>query len=199
MKHVVGLIAVVLAMVGLTLGALAQARVIELERVTTDRDAATAQRITDLELKVAEQGKQLHGLNLEHQQTVNQFGARIETLEEQLETRDRSYAAAIKALQEEITQLQRRAAGFTPGSERGIKGSGTQLYIVNPKSKAPTVVLWRTAERTAKKGIAYIPKGTKCTLLDAKDMGRGAYMYKVRAVTGEEGWIPFFCLEFRRQ
>ena len=74
-------------------------------------------------------------------------------------------------------------------------------YIVNPKSRMPEVVLWRNSGRTDKKGIARVPKGTKCTILKSKDVDRtrGATMYKVKAVTGEVGWIPQFCIEYRKK
>jgi hypothetical protein len=62
-------------------------------------------------------------------------------------------------------------------------------------------VLWRNAERSDKKGIARVPKGTKCKILKTKELERtrGGTMYKVKAVTGEEGWIPGFCIEFRKK
>ena len=74
-------------------------------------------------------------------------------------------------------------------------------YIVNPKSEAPQVVLWRDAERSDKKGIAYVAKGTKCKILDYKELARtrGGTMYLVQAKTGEKGWIPQFCIEYRRR
>lgn len=74
-------------------------------------------------------------------------------------------------------------------------------YLVNSKSRNPEVVLWRTPERTAKKGIARVPNGTKCKILDSKEMARtrGKTMYKVKAVTGEEGWCPGFCIEYRKK
>lgn len=74
-------------------------------------------------------------------------------------------------------------------------------YIVNPKSKMPEVVLWRDAGRTDKKGVARVPKGTKCKVIATKevDRTRGGTMYKVKAATGEEGWIPGFCIEYRQK
>ncbi|MHC5021083.1 MAG: hypothetical protein ACYTGX_13425 [Planctomycetota bacterium] len=62
-------------------------------------------------------------------------------------------------------------------------------------------MLWRNAERSDKKGIARVPKGTKCKILKTKELERtrGGTMYKVKAVTGEEGWIPGFCIEFRKK
>ena len=74
-------------------------------------------------------------------------------------------------------------------------------YIVNPRSQAPDVVLWAKAERSAKKGIHKVAKGTKCKIVDNKELDRtrGGTMYKVKAVTGEVGWVPHFCVEFRRK
>jgi len=85
--------------------------------------------------------------------------------------------------------------------DQGKKEIPKVPYIVNPRSPAPDVVLWRKAERSAKKGIHHVPKGTKCKIIDNKELDRtrGGTMYKVKAVTGEVGWIPHFCIEFRRK
>ena len=74
-------------------------------------------------------------------------------------------------------------------------------YLVNDRSEAPVVVLCNDAERSAKLGSAHVPKGTKCKIVDNKEMDRtrGGTMYKVQAVTGETGWVPHFCVEFRHK
>lgn len=74
-------------------------------------------------------------------------------------------------------------------------------YLVNPKSPLPDVRLWRDAERSDKLPTHKVPKETKIKILEFKEMPRtrGATMYKVKCVTGEEGWVPHFCVEFRRK
>jgi hypothetical protein len=75
-------------------------------------------------------------------------------------------------------------------------------YLVNSRSQLPEVRLWRDAERTDKLPTHKVAQGTKIAkILDSKEMPRtrGATMYKVRCVSGEEGWVPHFCVEYRQK
>jgi len=75
-------------------------------------------------------------------------------------------------------------------------------YLVNPKSPLPEVRLWRDAERSDKNPTHKVPKDTKIAkIIETKEMPRtrGATMYKVKCVTGEEGWVPHFCVEYRKK
>jgi len=85
--------------------------------------------------------------------------------------------------------------------DQRAKARPTVPYIVNPKSEAPLVNLWRDAERSDKLPTHRVQKGTKCKIVDSKDLdlSRGGTMYLVQASTGEQGWIPNFCLEYRHK
>ncbi len=74
-------------------------------------------------------------------------------------------------------------------------------YIYNSRTKNPECVLWRNAERSDKKGVARVPNGTKCKIIGSKELDRtrGGTMYKVKAVSGETGWVPGFCIEYRKK
>ena len=77
----------------------------------------------------------------------------------------------------------------------------TVPYIVNDKSDAPDVALWGDKERSEQKPRFRVPKGTKCEILGTTkpDPATGKSMIHVKAVTGEEGWVPDFCVEMRRK
>lgn len=75
----------------------------------------------------------------------------------------------------------------------------TVPYLVNTRSESPVVNLWSDYGRTESKARFHVPVGTKCKILDTHDVdkSRGGTMYLVKAVTGEEGWVPDHCIEYR--
>ncbi|MCI0340076.1 MAG: hypothetical protein L0216_02805 [Planctomycetales bacterium] len=74
-------------------------------------------------------------------------------------------------------------------------------YLVNERSEQPTVNLWRDAERSDKMPIARVAKGTRCKIVGSKELEKwqGSTMYQIVADTGESGWVPHFCIEFRHR
>lgn len=72
-------------------------------------------------------------------------------------------------------------------------------YLVQDGS--PTVNLWSDSGRTAKSPTHRVPAGTKCQILVSEDVdkSRGKTMHRVRAVTGEEGWVPDQCIDWRKK
>jgi len=72
-------------------------------------------------------------------------------------------------------------------------------YVVSGSKNSNTANLWSDAERSAAKPAHKIPSGTKVKILETKelDRSRGGTVYRVKAVTGEEGWIPEKFVEFR--
>ncbi len=74
-------------------------------------------------------------------------------------------------------------------------------YLVNGRSEAATVNLWRDAERSDKMPIHKVNKGTRCKIVGSKELEKfmGGTMYQIVADSGESGWVPQFCIEFRHR
>ena len=72
-------------------------------------------------------------------------------------------------------------------------------YLVQAGS--PMVNLWSDKGRTEPKARHHVPAGTKCQILESEDVdkSRGKTMYRVRVPTGEEGWVPSMCIEYRKK
>jgi hypothetical protein len=74
-------------------------------------------------------------------------------------------------------------------------------YVVSGSRTGTTVNLWSDSGRTESKPAHKIPSGTKVKILETKEesKSRGGTMCRVRAVTGEEGWIPDKFIEYREK
>lgn len=72
-------------------------------------------------------------------------------------------------------------------------------YVVTGSRTSNDVNLWSDAERSEPKAKHKVPSGTKVKILEKREMpgSRGATMCRVRAATGEEGWIPEKFVEYR--
>ena len=198
MKQAVAVVAVVLGIVGICLGAFAQSQVGAVSIVQAQHEAAMSQRLTALEGRLDADVARLQATVESQAKSSEAIEARLQQLQRAATEREAEHQLELNALKSQLNVLAQevvrlRAAGARPAEVPKVP------YIVNPRSALPLVVLWASAERTAKKGIAYVSKGTRCTLLESKELPRtrGGTMYKVRADSGEEGWIPHFCLEFR--
>lgn len=115
-----------------------------------------------------------------------------------------SGAGAADDLARALAQTARRVEALERGLARPAVAAAAAAatgvpYIVNPRTEAPTVNLWRNAERSDKLPLAKVTKGTRCKILETKELEKwmGGTMYRVVADTGETGWLPHFCLEFR--
>ena len=72
-------------------------------------------------------------------------------------------------------------------------------YIVSPNATGFFVSLWASADGSSEVAATSVPKGTRCTVLETKELAgdQGGTWYRVRAVSGEVGWLREHCLDFR--
>ena len=191
MKQAIAVVGVVLGLVGICLGALAQSQVGAVVAAHTQLEAA-------LESQSKTEAARLDASLAELKTSHEASDELVQALQRELRDREEDHQRRRAALQLQLNALAGQVVQLKSAAAKP-RASGNVPYIVNPKSRMPEVVLWQTAERSGKRGIARVPKGTKCRVLETKELARnrGGTMYKVRAVTGEEGWIPGFCIEFR--
>jgi len=101
-----------------------------------------------------------------------------------------------------ILALVAGCGGDAPRKQKAPKPkakSAQAWYALSGSRTSNNVSLWSDAERSESKPKHKIPDGTKVTIIkrDEQPKSRGSTMCLVRAVTGEEGWIPEKFLEQR--